>query len=253
MKNNLFNKTLKIGLFRQNIKPIGIRNFSFSLFHINKLKSSITPLKYTKSHFKNLFFETFPFIYFNPQSQNIKKDLPAIFFDSSAFPNELISQNSESLIKEKNLYLAYLKNLNFFAVLKQRKDKSVYLKIDNPFISLISSKLPSFIEKTNDFNIPVISKEEYKRHEVFPISEIEQTFQYKIKDLYSVNVQTKEGFQKIWFLEIKSKDLEELRYKYHLFPKINGHNFSIKLGFIKSFKLKLSYPLMKINMAFFAA
>jgi len=153
----------------------------------------------------------------------------------------------------KFCFYGFLKNLRFFGTLKQRKDKSVYLKIDDYFVNLISSKIPSYLEKSNDFNIPIIFNEEYKKYEVLPILENGEKFQYKVKDLYSVNVQTESGFEKVWFLEIESKDLEEFRYKYHLFAKINGHNFSIKLGSIKSFKLKKSYPLMKINLAFFAA
>ncbi|HEU64804.1 MAG TPA: hypothetical protein ENH96_05415 [Chlamydiae bacterium] len=255
MKEDFFNKTIRIGSFRQNIKPlrINIRNLGFSHFQDVELKNTVTSSKSTKSYFKDLFFETFPYIDSNAENQTLKKDIPAIFFDSSIFPNELISLNQEPLIKEKSPYIDYLKSLRFFGTLKQRKDKSVYLKIDDSFINLISSKLPSDIEKMSDFNISIISKEEHKKYEVFPIIEQDEKFQYRIKDLYSVNVQTENGFKKVWFLEIESKDLEEFRYKYHLFPKKNGHNFSIKLGSITSFKLKLSYPLMKINRAFFAA
>ncbi len=254
MKEDFFNKTIRIGSFGQSIKPIriNIRNIGFSHFQDIELKNTVTSSKSTKTYFKDLFFETFPYTDLKA-NQTLKKDIPAIFFDSSIFPNELISLNNEPLIKERSPYIDYLKSLRFFGTLKQRKDKSVYLKIDNSFINLISSKLPSNIEKMSDFNISIISKEEHKKYEVFPIIEHDEKFQYKIKDLYSVNVQTVNGFKKIWFLEIESKNLEEFRYKYHLFPKRNGHNFSIKLGSIKSFKLKLSYPLMKINISFFAA
>jgi len=254
MKEDLFNKIIRADSSRQNIKPIriNIRNLGFSHFQDIELKNTITSSKSSKTYFKDLFFETFPYINLH-DNQILKKDIPAIFFDSSNFPNELISLNNEPLIKEHSPYLDYLKSLRFYGLLKQRKDKSVYLKIDDSFINLISSKLPEHIEKNNDFNISIISKKEYKNFEVLPILELDEKFQYKIKDLYSVNVQTENGYKKVWFLEIISKDLEEFRYKYHLFPKINGHNFSIKLGSIKSFKLKLSYPLMKINIAFFAA
>ncbi len=255
MKEDFFNKTLKVGSFRQTLKPIriNINNITFSHFQDVELKNSVKASKATKSYFKDLFFETFPYINLNTHPQILKKDLPAIFFDSSIFPNELISLNNEPLIKEQSQYIDYLKSLRFFGTLKQRRNKSVYLKIDNSFINSISSKLPSNIEKTNDFNISVISKEEHKKYEVLPILEHDEKFQYKIKNLHSINVQTENGFKKVWFLEIESKDLEEFRYKYHLFPKKNGHNFSIKLGSIKSFKLKRSYPLMKINISFFAA
>jgi len=87
----------------------------------------------------------------------------------------------------------------------------------------------------------------------FPIQEIDQKFEFKIKGLYSINLLEEASVKKIWFLEIESQDLEDFRYKYHLFPKINGHNFSITLGFINYFKLRKSYPMMRINITFVAA
>lgn len=255
MKEDLFYKTIQTLSFRQNLKPlrINLKNIAFSHFQDIELKNTITSSKSTKSYFKDIFFDAFPYINLKTDKQTLKKDLPAIFFDSSNLPKELISQNFQPSIKEQNPFIDYLKSLSFLGTLKQRKDKSVYLDIDDYFIKLVSSKLPPNIEKSTDLNISIISEEEYKKYEVFPILETDEQFQFKIKDLHSVNVQTKNGFQKIWFLEIVSKDLEEFRYKYHLFPKMNGHNFSIKLGFFKSFKLKKTFPLMKINISFFAA
>ena len=125
MKEDFFNKTLKIGSFKQLIKPIriNVKNITFSHFQDIELKNTIKSSKSTKSYSKDLFFETFPYINSNNREELLNKNLPAIFFDSTIFPNELISLNLEPLTKEKNPYINYLKSLRFFGTLKQRKDK----------------------------------------------------------------------------------------------------------------------------------
>jgi len=254
MNQSILNKALKINSSGLVPKPLRIdtKNISFYNFYDIELKNTISSLKSTKAHLKNLFFEYFPYETSKSYKDYLYGNIP-IFSENLNMPNELITLSNQVLMKEINPFIEYLKSLRFYGSLKQRQNKSVYLTIDDYFIKLISSNMFSQIEKSSDFNLSVISKDEHEVHEVFPIQEIDEKFQFRIKDLYSVNVETENSYQRVWFLEIESKDLEEFRYKYHLFPKINAHNFCLKLGFIKSFKLRKSYPLSKINITFFAA
>jgi hypothetical protein len=258
MQEEIINKILKINSTSQKTKIANhiILNIQDNTLYLNTLEFKniyTTDISSLSSNYKDLFFAYFPYQITNLESS--KKNLPCrIFFNTSNNFMYLLSENTQKEIQEYCPYLDYIKNLNFWGTLKQKNDKSVYLEIDNRFfINLISSILDNKIEKLTNFDINVITKDEYKKHEVFPIYEIDQKFEFKIKDLYSINIDNETNTQKIWFLEIESKDLEELRYKYHLFPKMNGHNFSINLGFIKYFKLRKSYPKMMINFTVFAA
>lgn len=250
MKEDILNKILKID--RPRSISINIHDISLNHFYDVELKNTITHFKSSiKPNIKDLFFEHFP--YQSSKSLSNEPSLPTMFFETSNTPKYLIAQNTEIPIQEHSPYLDYVKRLNFFGSLKQRKNKSVYLEIDDFFMNLISQSLDASIEKTDDLNINVISKDEHERFDVFPIFEIGEKFQFKIKNLYSVNIDKEDSIQRIWFLEIESKDLQEFRYKYHLFEKINARNFLIPLGKKKSFKLKKSFPLMIINITFFAA
>jgi len=201
---------------------------------------------------KNIFFEYFPYQNLIPKDYpNLQ---PPMFFEMNAYPKYLLTVNQESPKKENCPYLDYLKTLNFKGILKQKKNKEVYLEIDESLIKFINSSLKNLkLNKFNDFNITIISKDEYERFDVFKILELDETFDFKIKDIYSINVNKNGKIEKIWYLEIESKELEEFRYKHHLFPKRNGYNLYIKLGFGKQFKLRKTYPNLRINNSFFAA
>lgn len=256
MQEDIINKIFKTNTRLQIDKSIIINTINIPFRYLNtiKLKNTYTTDISTKSDYNDLFFEYFPY---QTTSFETKNDLlpQRFFFNSSNTHSYLLTQNSQKETKEYCPYLNFIKNLKFFGTLKQKKDKSVYLEIDdNFFINLISTTLKdNRIAKLNNFNINIISKDEYEKHVIFPISEIDQKYEFRIKDLYSININEEENTQKLWFLEIESKELEEFRYKYHLFPKINGYNFSIILGFINYFKLRKSYPKMKINITFCAA
>lgn len=221
----------------------------------NKIKINNTNISTIKTSYHELFFDYFPY----KIQDAIFSDLlpPRTFFGSAAAPMYLLILNSQKETQEFCPYIHFIKNLKFWGTLKQKKDKSVYLQSDDDFfIKLISNSLYNdAIEKIDDFNINIISKDEYEKKEVFDIAEndLNQKYEFKIKDLFFIQSNDEEYVNKVWFLEIESPELEEFRYKYHLFPKINGYNFSLPLGFIKYFKLRKSFPKMKINVTFFAA
>jgi hypothetical protein len=253
---NILNKILQVTIFNQSEKSIifNLQNFPISSSKI-KLNNISTDLSTIKSSCYDLFFDYFPY---QPQDQTTPNLLPPrTFLHSLNNPMYLLIENSQKETTEHCPYLDFIKNLKFYGTLKQKKDKSVYLEIENDFlIKLVSNSLSdNRIEKFNIFNINIISQEEYEKKEVFKISEtdLNQKYEFSIKNFSSIKVDDDDYTNKILFLEIESKELEEFRYKSHLSPKINGYNFSIVLGLIKYFKLRKSYPKTKINNTFNAA
>lgn len=254
----VISKIFRISNFQLTDKSITFNIQNFPSNYLNKIEfknTFTTDISKVESPSNELFFYYFP----NKIDFDFVNDLlpPRTFFNYSDTPKYLLTQNSQKEIEEYCPYMGFVKNLKFFGTLKQKKDKTVYLEIENDFlINLVSSSLKNpQIEKFKDLIINVISTEEYEDKEVFKIDkcDLNQKYQFQIKGLYSINIQDEEYTDKIWFLEIESKELEEFRYKYHLFPKINGYNFSIVLGSKKYFKLRKSFPKMKINITFSAA
>lgn len=254
---DIVNKIFKITNFDEvPFNSLKIKNFpkfiTTPIEFKNTYSTDISSLNLVKDE---LIFDYFPY----NQNYELKSDLlpPRSFSDICNIHDYLITLNSQIEKKESCPYINYLSKLKFFGILKQRKDKSVYLEIENESLInfLTNNFLDSKIQKRTNFNINIISKNEYQKKEVMKISEndLNRRYEFTIKGLYSTHINDNELTDKIWFLDIESQDLEDFRYKYHLFPKINGYNFSIVLGSINFFKLRKAYPKMKINITFFAA
>lgn len=254
----IINKIFKATNFHEIDRFITFNILDIPNLNLNKIEfknTYTTDISSIEPTCNDLFFEYFPY---NPETDSKESLLPPrLFYDYSNDPTYLLTENTQKENKEYCPYINFIKSLKFFGTLKQKKDKTVYLEIENDFfINLISKSLcDPRIEKSSNFNITIISKEEYEKNEVYKIFEndLNQRFEFQIKDLFSIHINEEEFTDKIWFLEIESRELEEFRYKYHLFPKTNGYNFSIALGFIKYFKLRKSFPKMRINISFFAA
>ena len=254
MRADIFNR-----YFRSNHNFDVIKSLFFKIPKASlpqqKIKSYFfSPISSIKKSFEDLFFDFFPNNQIAEENQNILP--PRVFFgsDEKIIPY-LLKESVELAQEEYSPYLEYLKNLSFFGTLKQKKDKSVYLDFDAQYIDLIFS---SFIDKKikkpeQKILIEAISKKEMEIHEVGKIRELKEKFQFRIKGLYSIKPELNHSLERIWFLEIESKDLEEFRYKHHLSPKKGGHNLYITIGIKHCFKLRKSFPKMKINFSFSAA
>jgi hypothetical protein len=113
----------------------------------------------------------------------------------------------------------------------------IYLKIDNriivPFLSLISDgsvKSPKEVtEKSKDVgaHITIMKKDESEGKD---IKEIGEEFEFYLTGLESVKPDGWEEVKKVYFLTVDSEQIEKLRTKYKLPPKIKGHNFHITVG-----------------------
>ncbi|MBN2478806.1 MAG: hypothetical protein JXA94_01120 [Parachlamydiales bacterium] len=205
-------------------------------------------------YYSDIFFDLFP--YHGIKKEIFKSLLPPLKFFNYEYSNMNLLTESQAYFKEEyNPYMGFIKNLTFYGTLKQKKDNTVYLEFESSMVNQIYPMTNEEIikNKRDKLIIDVINKKEHEIHEVFPIQELGDKFKFNIKGFYSTKPETEENVEKLWFLEIESKQLEEFRSKYHLFSKKNGYNFVLVIAIKKSFKLRKSFPTMKINFSFSAA
>jgi len=119
----------------------------------------------------------------------------------------------------------------------QSNDGYIYLKIDDnifssflnmiPFDKVISPK--EVTEKSKDVgaHISVMKK---KETEDLVIEEIGNNFEFFVDGFQCVEPDGWDEVKKVYFLTVLSPDLENLRKKYKLNKKIDGHNFHITVG-----------------------
>lgn len=126
----------------------------------------------------------------------------------------------------------------------------VYLDVDSrlfaPFIKMIDDEAvvhpkevtPS--SKDVGAHITVMKKDETKSLapsddlEFLTLEEVGEEFEFFIEGLQSVKPDGWEGIKKVYFLNVSSPELEKLRKKYDLTPKIKDHDFHITVGIEKT-------------------
>ena len=94
------------------------------------------------------------------------------------------------------------------------------------------------MEKKKDVgaHISVIKNDEGKKlkEDGIKIKELNKEFSFTLKGLESVNPEGWDAVKKVYFIVVESPELEKLRKKYKLSPKIEkNHNFHITVGVIK--------------------
>ena len=136
------------------------------------------------------------------------------------------------IIISKNLK----KDVKFKGTLKQNKDNFVYLDVSNDLINGFYRSMEESAQKTpydkKSFNnvgahISVIGTDEFNESEISDIKEIGNDFSFQLKDVKSVNPSSWGEMERVWFIEVESTELEELRKKYGLSKKLDGHEFHI--------------------------
>lgn len=141
-----------------------------------------------------------------------------------------------------------------------------YLDIDNRFVLSLIPYLKAFgLIRAPYFNllqaplgahIPVISPREAAFHYLDQIEEVGQEFTFEIEGLYSLEPTLWPEVEQVWFLKVRSSELEALRQRQFLIAKPGGHSFHIAVA-IKPRQTKIaspqSFPTMRINIAFLAA
>lgn len=145
------------------------------------------------------------------------------------------------------------KDFQLVGTLKQAPDGFVYIDVPDElllgFLQAIGDKKakkpPYFTRKYNNIgaHISVIYCDELEGNE---IEEIGNEYKYTISNLQSIKPQHWKGVNRIWLLNVKCPELQNLRAKYGLSKKIQGHDFHITVAMNKSinesqFKLNALY------------
>lgn len=122
-------------------------------------------------------------------------------------------------------------NLPQEGVLKVGRDGYIYLKVDDdyihrlyPLLQLRNFREPPFFRnaKSPGAHISVI----YKNENVIP-DEAGKTFHFTLNKIVIVNPSREVSYV---ILQVDSQELESLREKYGLPPKLHGHKFHITLA-----------------------
>lgn len=130
-------------------------------------------------------------------------------------------------------------NVKLKGILKKNGDY-YYLSVDDNFSSFYSVLENDDIVNPEDIqdedkkvgsHISVIRSEE---GEGLDIEELGEEFSFHIKGFERVEPDGWEEVKEVFFLTVESKELEDLRKKYDLSPKIKDHEFHITVGVIPS-------------------
>ena len=128
--------------------------------------------------------------------------------------------------------------------LKQTDNGFVYIDVSNDVVDGLFSmvdndkndddlvKPPYNQKKYNQLgaHISVINDDELDDD----IKELGEEFYFKLSDVKSTNPEGWDEVKKVYFVEVESPELEKLRQKYDLPKRLNGHQFHITIGVVKS-------------------
>ena len=126
----------------------------------------------------------------------------------------------------------------FSGELKQTKDGFVYLDVPDEIVKGFSKataddvKLPPYWTKASNkvgAHISVIKSDESRDLDV-RIKELGSSIQYQITDLKQLKPEGWDEMDQVYFLVVKSAELEKLRKEYGLPAKIDGHEFHITIA-----------------------
>lgn len=131
-----------------------------------------------------------------------------------------------------------LSKVPLYGTLKQASDGYVYLDVSNNFINGIFplikedniEKPPYFTGKYQRIgaHISVFRSEETDMLE--DIEEIGEDFSFELGALKATNPEGWDEMERVWFVQVESKELCQLRRKYGLPQKLNGHEFHITVA-----------------------
>lgn len=149
---------------------------------------------------------------------------------------------AEVEIHHNPLLLEYANtHLSHFGFLKKTDDGFVYVKVSNAFINQLLPLLNQSQVKTPPYfgpnrvgaHISVIRDFEITNPKTLHINELGKKVFFEISDLCSVKPLGFPGCKKVWFLQVRCPELEQLRERLGFSPKIAGHEFHITIGIEK--------------------
>jgi len=134
-------------------------------------------------------------------------------------------------------------------VCKQSLTGLVYLDISvdyltklAPFFTSYGGKLPQL-----QAHIAIISPDEAQKAFVCLQEEIGSSFSFDVRECKEISIDCWKGVEKVWILKVYSEELEALRKKYHLCPRLCGKDFHILISLKPSLKSAVRQECFKIS------
>jgi hypothetical protein len=165
--------------------------------------------------------------------------------EPKSYTDLMVAQTIEKFIKQS---AQKLEEVELKGILKQTKDKFVYIKIDNDFIKgvfpLISNdgaeEPPYFGKGEIGAHISAITKDEIEGKNIEKIDELGEEIPFYIKGVFSTNPAGWSEMSRVWFVTIDCPRIVEIRKKYKLPATYDGkgHDFHITVAVRKVKKRK---------------
>jgi len=146
-------------------------------------------------------------------------------------------------------------------ILKQDQDGFVYLELPDEFITdlaqLIQDRecepVPLYQVEPSPAHIPVILPHEWEQKKGWgAIKELQESFSFEVQCLRALKPRNWPGVDKVYFLEVKSPELEKARERLLLPPRIRGHAFHMAIAIRKS-AVEAPRETFRLNVSCFAA
>ncbi len=264
----------RIETARSRIPPI-LRKGQFAIIRIVEVLKSLFERKETSAVLEDIFpprqlwVPQLP----HPPFQTLK---PPRFFwhplhtcpkDEYA-PSCLIPESKEEMpvsVYNSTSICAYARHvLTEKGILRQDHEGFLYLELPDNFITEIypwihdqeCEAIPLDYVEPSPAHIPVILPHEWAQKKGWgAIKELENQFHFEITALRSLKPKRWPGVEKVYLLEVKSHELENLRERYLLPSRIRGHHFHVAVAWKKSAEnsAQETKETFRLNVSCFAA
>jgi hypothetical protein len=184
-------------------------------------------------------------------------------------PSCLMSETKEdlpSIVYNSEKMCAHAKGtLPQTGILRQASDGFVYLELPDAFIvdlfPLISDQqsetVPLYLLEPSPAHIPVILPHEWEQKKGWgEIERLDMCISFEIKTLCSLCPKRWPGVEKVYFLTVHSRELEELRENHLLPSRIRGHDFHVAIAVKRTAAGQApsaQKELFRLNVSCFAA
>lgn len=155
----------------------------------------------------------------------------------------------EFLYKDSDYIVRLLNdNIETTGVIKQTVSDQVYLDLSDEYLHLTKNHFASYGGQmpTLQPHISIISPSEWALTGEVDAEEIGQEIKFKITSCYEVMTSHWKNVGRVWILKVYSEELENIRKKYDLCPKIHGRDFHILLSIQYENEKKQDEPLLSI-------
>jgi hypothetical protein len=159
--------------------------------------------------------------------------LVAVFSATAAFSAVDYKIENQPNVIEKALQLEHK------GILKQKPNGYLYVEVSKDFIAQILPLIeaPGKLDPPKHYkskkgigaHISVMYENERIENEIWNLPELGQEFSFSILELRTVKLTRDNKMKKLWLLAVSCPELERLREKYGLTPRLKGHDFHITI------------------------